>query len=199
MTILELDETCKNIFQYLLMRNMTGLGPIRYNDLLENLKEKGLKISRPTLSEHLRHLVEKEIVTRTEVSRANVNYSVNDDRGRPIRDFIERNEKYKRVIDENKDRFFSDSVREQVSHLNIILVVRSLEQLKYEVLKLLEPENSFEYNLQIMSIWTLWDYYTNWFLSSLKDRDRSDKEDVVADIEDMIEKYLDITFEAENN
>ena len=67
MAILELDETCKDIFQYLLLRNMTGLGPIRYNDLLDNLKDKGLKISRPTLSEHLRHLVEKEVVTRTEL------------------------------------------------------------------------------------------------------------------------------------
>ena len=199
MAILELDETCKEIFQYFLLRNMTGFGPIRYNDLLENLKDKGLKISRPTLSEHLKHLVEKEVITRTEVSRANVNYRLNEEKEGPLQDFIKKNENYQRILDENKDRFFSNSVREQVSHLNIILVLRSLHQLKYEVLKLLEPENTFEYNLQIMSFWTLWDYYTKWFLSSLRNRDKSFKEDVVADIDDMIENYLDITFEAENN
>src|SRR5665647_2418080 len=52
-----LDDNCKEIFFTLLV-----YGGLRHNRLMNSLKQLGIKISRPTLDTHLKHLVETGLV-----------------------------------------------------------------------------------------------------------------------------------------
>jgi len=52
-----LDDNCKEIFFTLLV-----YGGLRHNRLMNSLKQLGIKISRPTLDTHLKHLVESGLV-----------------------------------------------------------------------------------------------------------------------------------------
>jgi DNA-binding HxlR family transcriptional regulator len=52
-----LDDNCKELFFTLLV-----YGSLRHNRLMNSLKQLGIKISRPTLDTHLKHLVESGLV-----------------------------------------------------------------------------------------------------------------------------------------
>ena len=56
----ETDEYCLNIARVLLL----SFGWLRFNELFRKVNEMGAKMSKPTFSEHLKHLVEKKLVVR---------------------------------------------------------------------------------------------------------------------------------------
>lgn len=68
---LELDSICKEInFTLLAYRKL------RFNELLRTLKKFDVKITQPTLKEHLNHLIDKGLVERKEEGFQNVSYSL---------------------------------------------------------------------------------------------------------------------------
>ncbi len=70
----ELDDICHEIFFTLM-----AYKKLRFNELLRALKKLGIKITQPTLSEHLPHLVEKELIERKEEGFQNVSYRLTEE------------------------------------------------------------------------------------------------------------------------
>ena len=74
-----LDDICSQIFFTLIAYKQ-----LRRNELLRTLKKHGLKISSPTLKEHLYHLIEKNLIEREEKGIQNVTYGL----VKEIKDFM---------------------------------------------------------------------------------------------------------------
>ena len=70
----ELDDICHEIFFTLM-----AYKKLRFNELLRALKKLGIKITQPTLSEHLPHLIEKELIERKEEGFQNVSYKLTEE------------------------------------------------------------------------------------------------------------------------
>jgi DNA-binding HxlR family transcriptional regulator len=70
----ELDDICHEIFFTLM-----AYKKLRFNELLRALKKLGIKITQPTLSEHLTHLIEKELIERKEEGFQNVSYRLTEE------------------------------------------------------------------------------------------------------------------------
>ncbi|MBS7620074.1 hypothetical protein KEJ21_05460, partial [Candidatus Bathyarchaeota archaeon] len=62
-----LDDYCSNIFLEIIIREK-----IRFNQLHKNLLALGVKLSKPTLSEHLKHLLARDLITRKVEEAQNV-------------------------------------------------------------------------------------------------------------------------------
>jgi DNA-binding HxlR family transcriptional regulator len=71
-----LDEYCKKILAILLLLRRK----IRFNELYRFLNQHGVKISKPTLSEHLKHLTKLKILVRQEEGIQKVTYRINSER-----------------------------------------------------------------------------------------------------------------------
>jgi len=68
-----LDEYCKNIFSVFLVSE----NPLRFNELYRTLNNIGLKMSKPTLIEHLYHLLKHRLIIRKKKGKQNVSYEAN--------------------------------------------------------------------------------------------------------------------------
>ncbi len=66
-----LDDICHEIFFTLI-----AYKKLRRNELLRTLKKYGLKISSPTLKEHLDHLIEKKLIEREQKDVQKVTYGL---------------------------------------------------------------------------------------------------------------------------
>ena len=71
----ELDDSCKIIVSFLLVHR----DKIRFNRLHRTLNAFNFKISKPTLSKHLKHLLEKELIIRNIEGEQNISYNINYD------------------------------------------------------------------------------------------------------------------------
>lgn len=68
---LALDDLCHEIFLIL-----QAYKKLRFNELLRSLKRLGVKITKPTLKEHLMHLIELNLVERNEEDVQKVSYGL---------------------------------------------------------------------------------------------------------------------------
>ena len=64
----EFDEKCKEIILYMLTRNILEPDKLRYNELFREIKTI-FKMSKPTFNEHIKHLIDKKLVTRKEADK----------------------------------------------------------------------------------------------------------------------------------
>lgn len=197
-----LDDTCQKLFSALFIRSMRKEEPIRFNKLYDYLNEKDeygnvkvFKISKPTLSLHLNHLVEKELIKRTQVAKQHVEYSFHDDKWLHLKEFAEDQMKFKKFFEEERESFDSDTPLAQVGHVGFVLVLRSLIQLKCEMLKIIEPENQFEYNTRILSYSTLWDNFRKWLLHNVYKSDENAREEFLTAIEKCINLFQNTIFQ----
>jgi len=70
----ELDDICSEIWLTLIAYKR-----LRFNDLHRSLKMFGTDISKPTLLEHLKHLVEQKLIERKEEGFQNVSYGLTEE------------------------------------------------------------------------------------------------------------------------
>lgn len=190
----QLDDTCKNLFQYLLMRDITGEEPIRFNELLRRLKDDGFSISRPTLSLHLSHLVEKKIVKRTEIDRQNVSYRFYRENWTGLKESIEKNAKIAESFSKEKQNFLSEPISEQVAFMSGVLFLRIVYQLKAELLSYSDPENKFNYQLQIYSFNNMWSRFIEWVVRSYRISEEEKQQEFIKELDSLIEMYREVLF-----
>jgi predicted transcriptional regulator len=67
----ELDHYCTSILLLLWLKD-----EMRFNSLFRGLKDWGISLSKPTLSDHLKHLTKKKLVTRRVKGVQNVTYAL---------------------------------------------------------------------------------------------------------------------------
>ena len=181
----KLDEMCAD----LLVVFVANKKPIRYNQLYRFLNEKGSKISRPTLASHLKHLTEKEVILRTEIDKQNVTYCFNDKKWSGTEEFIKTQREIKKILDEADKEYLSASPLEQVAHIHFVLVIKELYKLKFELLKITEPDKEFQHNLEIIMYDELPKGLGNLLGKSFKERDDSYRKEVLESIEKLLNYY----------
>lgn len=192
MSLPELDDVCKKLFSAFFIRAIRKEEPIRFNELQRHLDENGLKISRPTLILHINHMIKKDLIKRTRVSKQHIEYSLDEERWIHLKELAEDQVRFNKFFDADKGSFNSATPFIQVSSVLFPLVLRSLLQIKYEILKIIEPENQFDYNLMILSYSTLWDNFKSWLLQNVRENEDELREEYL----EAVNKYVDKIQEA---
>ncbi len=189
MSLPELDNTCKNILQYLIALHLGHKGPIRFNELLRSLKKSKYKTSRPTLDTHLKHLVEKELVLRTQVGKQHVTYRFYPERWDPVTEYFEKGLHIEKFFIDEKDEFNAASPEAQIAHTWYALAFKSILQLKHSLLKISEPEKEFEHNLSIISFESIWTHFKAWLIENYE-KNNKDYRRTIIDLLETIESDL---------
>jgi arginine repressor len=148
----ETDEYCQKIFAYLVANNKE----IRLNQLYKALEVLQVKITKPTLIQHLRHLHAKRYILRREKGKQNVTYQVNWKKFEPLNEAL----KFKEVIAhtlENEKIFKSKSLEQQIVYVTTILTWEQILHLQFNILNILEPKATFDITLGYVFIHRLYD------------------------------------------
>jgi DNA-binding HxlR family transcriptional regulator len=134
----QLDKYCKRILTVMTLKKPKT----HFNELLRELKTMNIEITTPTLTAHLKHLVDLGYVTREEEKNTQyVNYSLNFDRISKISDVIETSEFLRKSLRTNEKEFFLMSEEEQIESVVNLAIFRVLEEIKACIDSLLEPSN----------------------------------------------------------
>lgn len=158
-----LDEHCKNIFSVLLVSNKT----MRFNEFYKNLNAIGLKMSRPTLIEHLHHLQRHGVIRRKKEGKQNVSYAVNWQKFETLKQSIDYRQRLLHML-ENEKRFKSFPIDEQAIYVTNILTLTGLYRLNLEVQDVLDPSKNFEHSLQFLLINRFFEFFKTWLLENCK-------------------------------
>lgn len=122
---------------------------IRFNELYKLLNALGLTLSKPTLYDHLKHLMEVDIVTREEKGFQHVTYRINDKilEWSPTL-YKQLEEKYTKYFKESIEDFFSLSIEDQVTEAMRKSCWMFLERLRI----LIDPNYEFEKGFALLLI-----------------------------------------------
>ncbi len=187
------DKMCIELFSVFLVAEK----PYRFNEFYRYLNAGGLKISKPTLSLHLKHLVDKELIVRTELDKQYVTYNYNVHKWGNLDEIKENAIKIQQFFEKERERFGSSDSRAQVFHVNMILLMQGLYEFKFELLKTMEPEKAFQHHVEIDMYGRIWEHFKRWMIENFKRSDDTFRKQVLADIEDLIKQYTNIAFETE--
>ena len=133
------DATCDKILAFFVASGKK----MRFNELFRSLNRFGFKISKPTLSEHLKHLTKKKILKRKKKGKQNISYEFNWERFKHLHEAREDNETLKAYL-KSKETQQSIPLDDQLIYVTAILSLRNLHHLRLCVLVTLEPEHAFE-------------------------------------------------------
>ena len=159
----EIDEYCGKIFS-LLVANQEK---IRFNKLHKTLNALDVKISKPTLIQHLRHLRTKGFILRKKEGKQNVTYQVNWKKFEQLEETLRFKEIIARNL-ENEKIFKSKSLEDQIIFVTGVLVMTQTIYLQLNVLSILEPKGKDLHNLSYLLIYRLCDHYRQWLLDTCK-------------------------------
>jgi len=184
-----LDEYCKKILTVLLLMRKK----FRFNELYKFLNGHGVKISKPTLSEHLKHLVKQEILVRQEEGVQKVTYRVNFE-------WLDRLDEVSSITEEivtrhyqQKKKYESLPINEQIDYFHSLTVLQSLMLLKLEILSISHPDKQFEYSMSHYSMIQHFGTIKNWFLEILKQNPEK-LEQATKELVDLTEYYITTLF-----
>lgn len=151
-------------------------------------------MSKPTLSEHLKHLKKRRLVIRKREGKQNVTYQVNWEKLEHLSEAIETRQALKRML-ENEKNFKSFPIDEQVTYVHNILALRNLYRLRLEIFSILHPSKNFEHSVQYLFISRFFEFFKTWLLESChEDRSRC-REKAMSTIEYNIKHYTDTIFD----
>ena len=178
----EIDDHCKKIFALLVISSK----PVNFNKLHEYLNDSNYKISKPTLSAHLKHLVSHKIVKKKRTGKQNISYSVNYEKVDNLqfhKDFSETTEK----IMKDKETFSSFDIFEKVRYVSLILSLIEINRLKNEVRSVLEPKRRFEATLAFLFVQSYLERFRMYLLQTCVNS-KEDAEKTLVEIEELEEK-----------
>lgn len=144
----ELDKYCSDILNVLLAYNQK----IRFNELYKRLKTMKYKISRPTLADHLKHLVKRKEILRKTEGKQNVTYELNHKRYANIKKAVEIQNELLKIFTENEKNFNEMQVEDQLFYTIATMVLRELRTLRLDIDTVLNPENRFQNILETLFI-----------------------------------------------
>jgi len=146
----ETDEYCLNIARVLLL----SFSWLRFNELFRKVNTMGAKMSKPTFSEHLNHLVEKGLVIRKVEGKQHVSYIFNLKRfagkEEDVKELV-KEEEPKEVMLARKKHFNTLPIDDQVKEILLSLFKKTLRELQLDVLSAINPDHQFFNNLDKMT------------------------------------------------
>jgi DNA-binding HxlR family transcriptional regulator len=188
-SVKDLDEYCKK----LLVAFITSNRKWNFNEFLDKLNKMNTKISRPTLSEHLKHLQRLRLITRKKEGKQRINYEVNWEKLKYLQKTIESQNALKRIT-ENEKTFTSFPIEEQVMFLTNVLSLRDLQQLKLEILDTVEPDKNFEHNVQYVFTHQFFDLFRTWFVKNCYETSDENKLKALEMVENNIKHFEENLF-----
>jgi DNA-binding HxlR family transcriptional regulator len=185
-----LDETCKNIFSVLLLSDKK----LRFNELHRTLNQIGLKMSKPTLAEHLKHLKKRRLLIRKREGKQSVSYEVNWEKLDYLGEAMRTRQELKRMLG-NEKNFKSFPMDAQLTYTHNILALRNLYRLRLEILDILDPSKNFEHSVQYLFIHRFFELFKTWLLESCHENKAKCEKEALSMIEHNIKHYLDTLFD----
>lgn len=158
------DEYCNKIFATLMIIGEET----RFNELHRQLKRFNAKMSKPTLIQHLSHLVENNIVKRNEQDKQNVTYDLNYE----ILEQLQNAKKLYALIrkrTKNEKTFKSQEIGEQVHTVTAILTLESMLYLRLQLIDQMNPKGKLANSYTYTMISRLFRTYMDWILDSCKE------------------------------
>lgn len=162
----------------------------RFNQLYKEVKLSGIKITKPTFIEHLRHLEEKKLILKEEVDKLNISYGFNHELLGDIDRHIREQALSNRIIDEKMRKFNSLPVKDQLSYVHNMYVITDLLILRDFIdafvdddKELLFQVNQNDYEKRKMAV-------ANRLLKNCQEKGES----YVAELKDVLEKLIDSYF-----
>jgi DNA-binding HxlR family transcriptional regulator len=125
-----MDTICMKIVFVL---NAKG-GKLRFNELHEQLEKIGQGVSKPTLSDHLKHLMAKKIVARKVEDAQIVSYKLNQNKVVKFYEFIDNVSKRMMIMEDEKKILASLPIEEQLEEAIRLDMLAKLEELKTLIL-----------------------------------------------------------------
>ncbi len=142
------DVYCPRILIVLSMKEK-----MRFNELHNELTKMGIKISKPSLLDHLQHLIERKYVIRKEEGIQHVTYRITPRVSR-VKKIVAQASSIEKGLETEKKKLFSMPERTQIEELLAIMTIRKLNFLKNWVQYLLSKteDDKFAYSMQMKAL-----------------------------------------------
>jgi DNA-binding transcriptional ArsR family regulator len=177
----KLDRYCRVILIILILIGRK----VRFNELWDFLLKRRFVLSKPTLSQHLKHLTAKKMVIRRVEDVQYVSYEVNYKRFGNLEGSARCISIQKFMIEENQ-LFDAVSLDDQIDKVFEAMLLRNLYQLKAQIEFESNPELTFEESMELtLQASPLFMHYENWLVTKCK-RDEGYREKVVQKIDSLI-------------
>ena len=186
----DLDDPCKKILIFIITWNVVNGKPINYTTILKELNKNGYKISRPTLSVHLKHLTGMKLLERKEISRSNVVYDVGEPNLNQWKQFQKDTDKVNKVF-EDESNFTKLDPENKVVYASVLSMLLSLETLKSHVLEIIDPKNKFEYRLEPFYLSAFWERYSIMILREVQSKGKQYGEEIIEEIDKTYNLYFE--------
>ena len=190
----EIDEYCNKILVVLMIENATN-EKIRFNELYRLLnKTYKNKISKPTLIEHLNHLIKNQIIIRTKEAKQNISYSLNWKKLKVLKEIKDTYKIKLAQLQNDIKTFKSKTLEQQTAFATLMIYIGELHWLKLQILDIIEPKNK----LQNHYTYTLIREYFNLYPTKLVESCKPSKENcqkTLQLIDEAIEKLKETIFE----
>lgn len=185
-----LDENCQKIILTLI----TIGEKIRFNKLHDLLGQQGVELPKSSLTIHLGHLADKDLVIRKLEGVQNVSYEVNHEKFsnqsmKRINDELRRIEELRSSTDEKKRAFYSEPIDKQVKIVLDDIILRTLQQLKMRI-DLKSNRAKYEKFLELMILSRFSMIYAGWLTEKCVE-DKEYREKVFQKIDELIKKAGD--------
>jgi hypothetical protein len=145
-------------------------------------------ITTPTLAKHLKHLQELKLITKKREGKQLTTYGANWKKLKYLQETVESKKALERIV-KNEKNFKSFPIEDQVMFLTNVLSLRSLEELKLEILDTLEPNKNFEHNVQYAFTHQFFDLYRTWFIENCYDTPNENKLTALKMVENNIKHF----------
>ncbi len=180
-----LDEYCTKIFVALFLQEQMHFNEL-YKFFVHGRTE---EMSKPTLNNHLKHLIEAKYVIRTPKEGSQyVTYSLNNEKFGKL---IEASDELKRMTEferKSKESFFSLPENEQIDEALVFHFLRKLKEIQNRIEYELDPESLDKQIAVRLCIHPITDFVSSWIIEkSVKDEVYKGR--ILKAINDYLEKY----------
>lgn len=181
----ETDEYCQKIFIVFTMTDRK----MRFNELHRQINKYGLKISKPTLIQHLKHLQKQKTIRRIQKDKQVVFYELNWKRLEQLRKAKKINEAALHYVIDEKT-FKSKPLHQQINFTLDMLFLKELSRLKLAALYILEPKQRLQLLSTLSYINLLYTMYTKWLFNSVT-QSKENGQQILEAIDDTIDKLTE--------
>lgn len=184
------DELCNQITFFFYTRPLDDSKPLNYNVLFRRLNEEGLKISRPTLSLHLRHLVSDGVLKRTEISRKNVTYELFTPN---IRRVVDKNPDFK-LFESFIRKVYSDypasTLDEKIEYLKVFSLFDVFYELRADVIDIVDPRKRYDFRTDADYFKNVRRFYAERVLDEVREQGNEFGIKIILDMEKFLKNQI---------
>lgn len=154
----------------------------------------GVELSKPTLSQHLKHLAdEKKLIIRKVEEAQNVTYEINHKKfsnlEKKIKPKLRDIDELRKAMDEEEGAFYSEPIDDQVKIVHEEMILRNLQQLKTRI-ELESNPGDYEKSIELMIISRFYRIHERWLAEKCM-REKEYREKVFQKIDELIKKVED--------